>query len=130
MKVQLAKKNAKFYIINATEIANKCGMRGKTNTTLQSAFFALNEQIMPYDKAVELMKAAAKKSYGKKIILDFNKTRWLEANLSAIFGAILSFGLVNNKIQINRVSKSISRILIKNKFLKSYGFGENLYDTY
>ena len=66
MKVQLAKKNAKFYIINATKIANECGMRGKTNTTLQSAFFALNEQIMPYDKAVELMKAAAKKSYGKK----------------------------------------------------------------
>ena len=66
MKVQLAKANAKFYIINATKIANECGMRGKTNTTLQSAFFALNEQIMPYDKAVELMKAAAKKSYGKK----------------------------------------------------------------
>ena len=66
MKVQLAKKNAKFYIINATKIANECGMRGKTNTTLQSAFFALNEQIMPYDKAVDLMKAAAKKSYGKK----------------------------------------------------------------
>ena len=66
MKVQLAKKHAKFYIINATKIANECGMRGKTNTTLQSAFFALNEQIMPYDKAVELMKAAAKKSYGKK----------------------------------------------------------------
>ena len=66
MKVQLAKKNAKFYIINATKIANECGMRGKTNTTLQSAFFALNEQIMPYEKAVELMKAAAKKSYGKK----------------------------------------------------------------
>ncbi len=66
MKVQLAKKHAKFYIINGTKIANECGMRGKTNTTLQSAFFALNEQIMPYSQAVELMKAAAKKSYGKK----------------------------------------------------------------
>lgn len=66
MKVQLAKKHAKFYIINGTKIANECGMRGKTNTTLQSAFFALNEQIMPYSKAVELMKKAALKSYGKK----------------------------------------------------------------
>jgi len=66
MKAQLAKKHAKFYIINATKIANECGMRGKTNTTLQSAFFALNEQIMPYATAVDLMKAAAKKAYGKK----------------------------------------------------------------
>ena len=66
MKVQLAKKNAKFYIINATKICNEIGMGRRTNTTLQSAFFALNEQIMPYDQALTLMKEAAKKSYGKK----------------------------------------------------------------
>lgn len=66
MKVQLAKKEAKFYIINATKIAQEIGMGRRTNTILQSAFFALNEQIMPYDTAVDLMKAAAKKSYSKK----------------------------------------------------------------
>lgn len=66
MKVQLAKKHAKFYIINATKIAQEIGMGRRTNTILQSAFFALNEQIMPYDTAVDLMKAAAKKSYSKK----------------------------------------------------------------
>ncbi len=66
IKVQLAKKHAKFYIIDATEIAAKIGMGRRTNTILQSAFFALNENIMPYDKAIDLMKAAAKKSYGKK----------------------------------------------------------------
>ena len=66
MKVQLAKKHAKFYIINATKICNEIGMGRRTNTTLQSAFFALNEQIMPYDQALDLMKKAAKKSYGKK----------------------------------------------------------------
>ena len=66
MKVQLAKKNAKFYIINATKICAEIGMGRRTNTTLQSAFFALNEQIMPYDKALVLMKEAAKKSYGRK----------------------------------------------------------------
>ncbi len=62
----LAKKNAKFYIIDATQIAQEIGMGRRTNTILQSAFFALNEQIMPYDKAVELMKYMAKKSYSKK----------------------------------------------------------------
>ena len=64
-KRQLAEKRAKFYIIDATSIAHKIGMGRRTNTILQSAFFKL-ANIMPYDHAVELMKAAAKKSYGKK----------------------------------------------------------------
>ena len=42
------------------------GMGRRTNTILQSAFFSLNEQIMPYETAVELMKKAAYKSYSKK----------------------------------------------------------------
>ncbi|RRC94291.1 pyruvate:ferredoxin (flavodoxin) oxidoreductase [Erysipelotrichaceae bacterium OH741_COT-311] len=63
---KLADKQAKFYIINATKIANEIGMGRRTNTILQSAFFALNEQIMPYEKAVELMKYMAKKAYSKK----------------------------------------------------------------
>ena len=63
---QLAKKNAKFYIIDANKICQEIGMGRRTNTTLQSAFFALNEQIMPYDKALELMKYMAKKSYARK----------------------------------------------------------------
>ena len=66
MKKQLAEKHAKFYIINATEIAANIGMGRRTNTILQSAFFKLNEGIMPYEKALELMKASAKKAYGKK----------------------------------------------------------------
>ncbi len=66
VKVQLAKKNAKFFIINAVEIAEKIGMGRRTNTILQSSFFALNEQIMPYKDALVYMKEAAKKSYSKK----------------------------------------------------------------
>ena len=66
MLVGLAKKHAKFYIIDATNIALEIGMGRHTNTILQSAFFALNEQILPYDKAVTLMKEMAKKSYIKK----------------------------------------------------------------
>ncbi|MEG1066453.1 MAG: pyruvate:ferredoxin (flavodoxin) oxidoreductase, partial [Erysipelotrichaceae bacterium] len=64
--VQLAKKKATFYVIDATAIAQSIGMGRRTNTILQSAFFALNEQIMPFAEAVELMKKAAKKSYSKK----------------------------------------------------------------
>jgi len=63
---QLAQKEAKFYIINATQLAMDIGMGRRTNTILQSAFFALNEQIMPYSDAVTHMKEMAKKSYSKK----------------------------------------------------------------
>lgn len=66
VKAQLAKKNAKFYIIDAVEIAESIGMGRRTNTILQASFFALNEQIMPYADALGYMKEAAKKSYSKK----------------------------------------------------------------
>ena len=63
---QLALKHAKFYIIDASSIAKDIGMGRRTNTILQSAFFALNPDIMPYEDALNYMKEAAKKSYSKK----------------------------------------------------------------
>ncbi len=66
VKRQLALKQAKFYIINATEIATKIGMGRRTNTILQSSFFALNPQIIPFEDALKYMKDAATASYGKK----------------------------------------------------------------
>ena len=41
-------------------------MGRRTNTILQSAFFALNEQILPIEEAVTKMKEMAKKSYSNK----------------------------------------------------------------
>ena len=54
-----------LYTINAIDKAIEIGMGKRTNTILQSAFFKLAD-VMPIDKAVEYMKAAAKKSYSKK----------------------------------------------------------------
>lgn len=65
-KKALAEKHAKFYIIDAVHLAREIGLGGRTNTILQSAFFKLNEQIMPYDHAQELMKKYAAKTYAKK----------------------------------------------------------------
>ncbi len=62
----LADHNAKFFIINANKLAAETHMGRHTNTILQSAFFKLNEQIMPYATAVELMKDSARKTYAKK----------------------------------------------------------------
>ena len=66
VKAQLAKKNAKFYVIDANKIAAEIGMGRHTNTILQSAFFYLNPQIMPYEEANKWMKKLALKTYGRK----------------------------------------------------------------
>lgn len=66
MKYQLAKKKAKFYVIDANKIAGEIGMGRHTNTTLQASFFYLNQSIMPYDEAQKWMKEFAEKSYAKK----------------------------------------------------------------
>jgi pyruvate:ferredoxin (flavodoxin) oxidoreductase, homodimeric len=65
VKKILAEKKVNFYIINATAIAEKIGLGNRTNTILQSAFFKI-ASVIPYEKAVEQMKKAIIKSYGKK----------------------------------------------------------------
>jgi pyruvate-ferredoxin/flavodoxin oxidoreductase len=66
VKKQLAEKEANLYIINAVKLAEEAGLGIMINTIMQSAFFALNEQILPYEKAVKLMKKYAEKAYGRK----------------------------------------------------------------
>ena len=65
VKQYLANHNISFYVIDAVSIAKEIGLEGRVNTILQSSFFQLAE-IIPSDQAIELMKAAAKKSYEKK----------------------------------------------------------------
>ena len=65
-KKALAEKEAKFYVIDAVTLAKEIGLGNRTNTILQSAFFKLNEQIMPYEEAKGLMKKYAEKAYSKK----------------------------------------------------------------
>ena len=65
MKKYLAENNINFYIINATKIASELGLGNRTNTIMQSAFFKISN-VIPFDVAVEEMKKAILKSYGKK----------------------------------------------------------------
>ena len=66
VKKQLAEKEAELYIINAVKLSEEAGLPGRTNTIMQSAFFSLNEQIMPYETATKLMKKYVEKTYGRK----------------------------------------------------------------
>jgi pyruvate-ferredoxin/flavodoxin oxidoreductase len=65
VKKQLADSDVKFYILNATKIAEEIGLPGRTNTIMQSAFFKL-ANVIPFTDAVKYMKDAIQKSYGKK----------------------------------------------------------------
>ncbi len=65
VKRTLAEKKINFYIIDATEIADKIGLGNRTNTILQSAFFKI-ANVIDYTQAVKEMKKAIDKSYGKK----------------------------------------------------------------
>jgi pyruvate-ferredoxin/flavodoxin oxidoreductase len=64
-KKYIADNNIQLYTINAIDKAIEIGMGKRTNTILQSAFFKL-ANVMPIEDAVDFMKKAAQKSYGKK----------------------------------------------------------------
>ncbi|MCI8513155.1 MAG: pyruvate:ferredoxin (flavodoxin) oxidoreductase [Lachnospiraceae bacterium] len=66
VKAFIANHNIKFYVIDGVKIGIETGM-GPTriNTILQSAFFKL-ANIIPEEQAIDLMKAAAKATYGRK----------------------------------------------------------------
>ncbi|MGI6754532.1 MAG: pyruvate:ferredoxin (flavodoxin) oxidoreductase [Atopobiaceae bacterium] len=64
-KRYIAKNNISVYLIDAIDLAAKVGMGKRTNTVLQSAFFAL-AKVLPAEDAIQYMKDAAEKSYSKK----------------------------------------------------------------
>ncbi len=65
IKRYIAENDINFYIINATVIAEEIGLGGRTNTIMQSAFFKISE-VIPYSIAVDYMKKAVLKDFGKK----------------------------------------------------------------
>ncbi len=65
IKRYLAENQITMYVINATKIAEEIGLGNRTNTIMQAAFFKVSE-VIPYEDAVEEMKKAIRKSYGRK----------------------------------------------------------------
>ena len=65
VKAFIANHNIKFYTIDGIKIGKEIGLGGRINTVLQSAFFKL-ASIIPEEEAIDLMKKAAKATYGRK----------------------------------------------------------------
>ena len=78
VKNQLAKKHAKLFVIDGTKIANDVGLKGKTSTVMQAAFFFVNPKVMPYEDAI----CALKEQLSEKFALKSDGV--LEMNFTAI----------------------------------------------
>lgn len=81
MKQTIAKKNLKFYNIDAFRIAGEIGLGGRINVIMQAAFFKLSEVIEP-ELAFKEIEKMIQKSYGKK------GAEIVEKNVSAIYEAL------------------------------------------
>ncbi len=65
VKNAIAKKHIRFYTLDGNKVIESIGATKGVNTVMQAAFFKLSE-VIPYDDAEKYMKAAIKKTYGKK----------------------------------------------------------------
>ena len=65
MKRVIAAKHLKFYNVDAVKVAAEVGLGNRINMVTQTAFFKL-ANVLPIDEAIGYIKAAIKKTYGKK----------------------------------------------------------------
>ena len=89
-KRYIAKNNVQLYTVNAIDLAAQIGLGKRTNTVLQSAFFALSN-VLPKDEAIGYMKEKAQKfmKKGKEIVemnekaIDAGATAFVKINVPA-----------------------------------------------
>lgn len=81
---QLIEKKAKFYVIDASEIAKRVGMGSRINVVMQTAFFAISG-VLEKNEAIKAIKESIKKSYMRKG-MDVVEKNWkaVDETVSAI----------------------------------------------
>jgi pyruvate-ferredoxin/flavodoxin oxidoreductase len=62
---QIAEKRLRFFVIDATRVAQELGLGPRINTILQTCFFAISN-VMPREEAIAAIKHSIEKAYGKK----------------------------------------------------------------
>ncbi|HMD15835.1 MAG TPA: pyruvate:ferredoxin (flavodoxin) oxidoreductase [Terriglobales bacterium] len=65
VQTQLIAKKARFFIIDAYQVARDTGMGSRMNTILQACFFAISK-VLPRDQAIEAIRESIRYTYGKK----------------------------------------------------------------
>ena len=62
---QIIDKKLRFYVIDGYDVAKETGMGGRINTIMQTCFFAISG-VLPRDEAIDAIKHAIEKTYGKR----------------------------------------------------------------
>ncbi len=74
----------KFFVIDASRVAQEVGLKNRANTVLQTCFFALSG-VLPHDQAIAQIKHSIQKTYGSKgedvVLRNFNA---VDATLSQL----------------------------------------------
>ncbi|MBK8084793.1 MAG: pyruvate:ferredoxin (flavodoxin) oxidoreductase [Devosia sp.] len=78
---QIIDKQLKFFVIDATQAAADVGLKNRTNTILQTCFFAISG-VLPRNEAIAAIKHSIEKTYGRK------GRRVVEQNFAAVDGAL------------------------------------------
>ncbi|MCL5103356.1 MAG: pyruvate:ferredoxin (flavodoxin) oxidoreductase [Armatimonadetes bacterium] len=95
---QIIDKNVKFYVIDAISIGQKIGLGARINMIMQAAFFKLTG-ILPEEQAVDAIKKAIKKTYGKY------GDKVVDMNNQAVDAGMTQFAEVKYPAQITSKTK-------------------------
>jgi pyruvate-ferredoxin/flavodoxin oxidoreductase len=101
---QIIDKKLKFYTIDANKVARESGMGGRINTIMQVCFFAL-AGVLPQDEAIQKIKSAIAKTYGKK------GTDVVRKNLDAVDNTLANL----HKVDVN-IQKLTSNLLFPTQY--------------
>ncbi len=77
MQIHIIEAGLRLFVIDASQVAADVGLRGRTNTVLQTCFFAISG-VLPRERAIEHIKQAIRKTYGSK------GTAVVQANFRAV----------------------------------------------
>ncbi len=81
---QILEKKLKMYVVDALTVAKQAGLAGRINTVTQACFFAISG-VLPREEAIEKIKEAIRKTYGRRgeTVLNRNFAA-VDASLSAL----------------------------------------------
>ncbi len=115
-------KKIKLFVIDAYKVAKETGMGARTNSIMQTCFFAISN-IIPRDKAIEAIKNAISKTYGKKgekiVQMNFDS---VDKTIENLFEVQIPAGVTSRIVMQPSVSgnapefvKSVTAKMIENK---------------
>lgn len=113
MKQFIAKKKLKFYVIDAEKVAEEVGLNRRINVVMQTAFFGL-AGILPVDKAIEYIKAAAAKTYASK------GEKVIQMNMNAIDKSLANLRQVKYPESWAKATSSPTANLIDDPYYRNY----------